>query len=571
MTNKKKRSKCKAPQRKSTRKCKRTQKYGGEHYDDDSIEGNNTALIDSTVEKGKPVVASSVDASIASTVEQGKPVVASSVDASIASTVEQGKPVVASSVDASIASTVEQWKPVVASSVDASIASTVEQGKPVVVSSADVSITSSVEQGKPVVASRVDAPDANSVPSINHVASTATVEEGTLAASSVQVSDASSMSSASTASTITSAVEKGKAIASSEKVLDALTTSLNINIDASVSTVEQGIHSAASSENMNDASCAYPIDVPTPVMLSTPSLTQEKLTSTPSCRGNTPENVLRKSCLKKPLNLQLELELAEQELAASFAAESAHQPEPTLDFPDSVITVDQQIVKEINFLKEDFQSYDDDLLILCGLHDLYHISPYGFECFRQIFDGVYQHVVVSACFNEECYGFEKERNRERERVTQVLIDEKQKREALHQLLLKEQMKNKKLSTDCDTLQQQLFQKAQQQKISNDLIQNDNTYRRAVQRLEEVIQDLEKERVDNLEQLKRQKDEIMVIRENMSDLMTENTVLKNAAKQKKQQFLNSDTQTDILEQCYSVRVQTEGCAEDVQAIVVMIKS
>ena len=54
----------------------------------------------------------------------------------------------------------------------------------------------------------------------------------------------------------------------------------------------------------------------------------------------------------------------------------------------------------------------------------------------------------------------------------------------------------------------------------------------MQRLEEKIQDLESERVDSLGEMERQREEIDVIRENMSNLMNENTVLKNDAKQKK---------------------------------------
>ena len=470
MANKKKRSKCKAPQRRSTRERKQTEKYGGEYYDEHECHD-------------------------------------------IASTDEQGKPAPAKSS------------------------------------------------------------------SINPVAPNATVEQGSLTvASSVQVSDSNSTPPTSTASTIISAVEKGNSIASSEQVLDAISTPSNIIINAAVSTVKQGICSAACSETMNDASCANPIDVPTPMMLSTPSMAEEKSTPTHSCRENTPETVLRKSCVKKPLNLQLELELAEEELAASFVADSILQPVSNPDYPDSVNAVNRDIVKEINSEKEDLEDLedllidDDDFLTLCGFSDLYHISPYGSECFRQIFDGVYNHVVISACFDiedaakpgEKCVDkSEKARKREKETVTHVLMEAEQKREELHQLLLKEQMKNKKLAADCDALHQQLFQKTQYLKVADDRIkqlQNDNEYRRVVQRLEEKIQDLESERVDSLGEIVRQREEIDVIRENMSNLMNENTVLKNAVKQKKQQYLNSDTQTDFPKQCFSISVQTEECAD-----------
>ena len=59
MANKKKRSKPKAPQRKSTRQCIRTDKYGGEYYDEHSM---NTSVA-SPVGQGQPVAASSNDAS----------------------------------------------------------------------------------------------------------------------------------------------------------------------------------------------------------------------------------------------------------------------------------------------------------------------------------------------------------------------------------------------------------------------------------------------------------------------------------------------------------------------------
>ena len=42
-------------------------------------------------------------------------------------------------------------------------------------------------------------------------------------------------------------------------------------------------------------------------------------------------------------------------------------------------------MKEIHFVKEDLKTYgDDDFRILCGFSDLYHASPYGFECLEQL-------------------------------------------------------------------------------------------------------------------------------------------------------------------------------------------
>ena len=114
----------------------------------------------------------------------------------------------------------------------------------------------------------------------------------------------------------------------------------------------------------------------------------------------------------------------------------------------------------------------------------------------------------------------------------------------------------------------MFQRAQQQKIAEDQIRqlrSDNNYRKEVLRLEQRIQDLEKEKADLSLNLDRQRDEINVIRENQSDLMTENTVLKNAAKVKKQEFSESDTQTECSVHCSDISVQTDF-VDDVQVEV-----
>ena len=64
------------------------------------------------------------------------------------------------------------------------------------------------------------------------------------------------------------------------------------------------------------------------------------------------------------------------------------------------------------------------------------------------------------------------------------------------------------------LQKQLFERAQEQKIAEDQIKqlrNDSNYRKEVQRLEQTIQDLEKDKSDLVANRDRQKDEMNLIR------------------------------------------------------------
>ena len=425
--------------------------------------------------------------------------------------------------------------------------------------------TTADEQGIPLVAPSVQVPDtttlsASITPTVekdessasseevstlsnNIAASTSTVERGTHSVdSSVQVTDASPMLNASSdqvsptnnttirASTITSTptVEKGVPISSSVEV------SIPSNIiTASASTVEHGTHDIASSEN---ASFEKPIDIQTPQTLSTPFVSQE----------DTDLTHLRS--LRKPLNLQLELELAEfvQELADSV------QDKSNLDFPKSVAAVDQQIVKEIHFVKEDPITNDEDLLALCALHDLYYISPYGHDCVEQIFDGVYEHVDILACYN-------KKDTEQTSKKPEEKCEETQKIDELQKLYLEEKNMTEKLSSEIDLLHKQLFQKCEKLKISENQVkqlQNTDTYRREVQRLESVVEKMEKEKSELVEKLESQSRKIDMFQGNLSDMRTENTVLKNTAKQQKMQnYSNSDTQTDHVLPKSDLGVQT----------------
>ena len=59
--------------------------------------------------------------------------------------------------------------------------------------------------------------------------------------------------------------------------------------------------------------------------------------------------------------------------------------------------------------------------------------------------------------------------------------------------------------------------------------------------ENVLEETEKEKYELMENLATQSKKIDLMQGDLSDLRTENTVLKNAAKQQKQ-YLHSDTQT-----------------------------
>ena len=128
--------------------------------------------------------------------------------------------------------------------------------------------------------------------------------------------------------------------------------------------------------------------------------------------------------------------------------------------------------------------------------DLYYISPYGHDCLEQIFDGVYRHVDVSACFK-------KKDTEQTSKQPEGKCEEIQKIDELQKLYLEEKFMKEKLSGEIDILHKQLFQKCEKLKISEDQVkqlQNNNTFRREVERLESVVEKMEMEKSELIEKL-----------------------------------------------------------------------
>ena len=300
--------------------------------------------------------------------------------------------------------------------------------------------------------------------------------------------------------------------------------------------------------------------IPTPVTVCT----QEIAESTPSSVNNTvpvadrctaggmvdlltPVRVVRRT---KSMSLKEELELAESFHYPSFSDEEK-QISGNQTSPKSVIKEDTTTTRleETNsddnqkssseedaatfYQKNSYESSEEDAELLLGcsinsillrnVYDLYEVSSF-------MKDVVVAEIIRELVLDPDCPG-QKFVVRECERVGAEAV---KKLNDLQQLYKEEKQRGEKLTTENESLQKQLFQRAQQQKIADDQIRqlrSDNNYRKEVLRLEQRIQDLEKEKADLSLNLDRQRDEINVIRENQSDLMTENTVLKNAAKVK----------------------------------------
>ena len=95
----------------------------------------------------------------------------------------------------------------------------------------------------------------------------------------------------------------------------------------------------------------------------------------------------------------------------------------------------------------------------------------------------------------------------------------------------------------------MFEKHQQLKIANDKIYQlteKNTYRREVVRLERVLEENEKERSLLIENAGKQNEQLKMTESNLSNFMTENSVLKNKIKQQK--MLIDDIEVQKCAQC-----------------------
>ena len=288
--------------------------------------------------------------------------------------------------------------------------------------------------------------------------------------------------------------------------------------------------------------CAEPNlqDIPTPLnitvtgteldrMPSTPFLSRRKSTSTPSHSHIPAEGSLRKSCMTKPLNLRRELELA-----TSFSKNSEDQPESDV--------VETHNIVEIH---NDSKNSDTDFQTLCAFHDLYHVSPYGITYFEQIFESMCRPVNSSdLCIDLTSREQEKQSNRDLPEPGEQL-ELTSKIEQLEKLYLEEKRTRERITNERDLLHKQLFQKCEKLKISEDQVkqlQDSNRYRGEVLRLEKLVEEMEREMLDLAENLEKERKDMETIRGNLSNLMTENTVLKNTAKQQKREHCSTDSQT-----------------------------
>ena len=272
----------------------------------------------------------------------------------------------------------------------------------------------------------------------------------------------------------------------------------------------------------------------------------------------------------RPLNLRLEIE----------EATSPSQPSPLVTnvphvLPKSVMVVDSRFVGEIHFQLDEGDDtapvhdevddtapvHDENLAFLSDIYELYYGYGYGaVPDDEEDMEGGGVEVGVGVKVRAEVGKANVKSLKSRK-----LVAFKQKVEELQQLLLVEQLKNKKISHEFDVLHKELFQRAQKQKIledENGQLRNGNSYRIEVERLQDIIHGLEREKFDCIENLKKQEGEMDMMRSSLSDFITENTVLKNAAKQKRQEFASSDTQTEYPErqELVSCDTQTEFSKE-----------
>ena len=297
-------------------------------------------------------------------------------------------------------------------------------------------------------------------------------------------------------------------------------------------------------------------------------------TSTPSIISETtlPIEYRARKLELNETNLKLELE---QAVLLPCNSEENEEPEFNLStFPESVVRVDPRFVKDIKFVNDLEGDIDDESQTLFNLYMLWKQKE---TCFNLILPSamladtvVYTEIGVDVSLDPVSLAVDPRadeliteqsdpasKDSEMDRLLAVLAVEEMKRNELQQLLSNEKQRNDHKSKECELLQTQLFKKTQELKIADariDQLQNNNAYRKEVIRLEQIVQDMEEERMDLIENLKKQSEEINVIRENLSDVMTENMVLKNTAKV---QCSHSEMQTENIRKHFSdLGVQTD---------------
>ena len=250
-------------------------------------------------------------------------------------------------------------------------------------------------------------------------------------------------------------------------------------------------------------------------------------------------------------------------------------------FPASVVDVDLNMVKEIHFDKsrQSDVSKQRDVLemlqILNNFDDLYHAGMIE-NLFRQgepVIDGppiggvcAYERVVekteveVIKATNPN----DADRNYAGVEMEPPKVDEN---DVALLTAREDSCKIQMLTVECGRLQKQLFEKQQELKVANNRIsqlEDFNSYRKEVVRLEGILDQTERETEHLNAELEKLREELRITQSGLSDFITENTVLKNQMKQQKQTITDSGTQTTAkIKQC-------DKCVENVSLIDELIK-
>ena len=278
----------------------------------------------------------------------------------------------------------------------------------------------------------------------------------------------------------------------------------------------------------------------------------------------------------------------ELELATSFSS-LENQPRSNLVgnmFPTSVADIDPGVVKEIHFelektSPENIDDNDEPFLSFRNIQDLYEISDHCrknnvvrelqelIEIREELVESIAEHGIIivdghwkrgidqNEAYLELLEAVQLEK-RKREEISIALENEIQEREKLGQLFHNEKLKNEKLS---DQLLER-FQLQKKAEMEIEQLRDDSSYRREVVRMEKVIEGLEAEKVDMIELLEKQNEEIEVVRNSLSHFMTENTVLKNRAKQQKTESKQDTNNPKLL--CSDCGIRTDKDGFDAQA-------
>ena len=270
-------------------------------------------------------------------------------------------------------------------------------------------------------------------------------------------------------------------------------------------------------------------------------------------------------CLKRELELAMSMDVENIE----NNLEEGNVPNT---FPESVVRANCNIVKEIHFDRKPLghlreEDSTGDFLELMNIYDLYEVTSFCRQnTVKREFEDLVQtqEAWVFRCNMESRNQAEQEMlqlEKHREGMAQVLKAVEKEKEEIKQLLAREKLKNEKLLSLCEQLQKQMAEKYQQQKKSDDEIKqlrSTNTYRQEVIRLEKFIENLETEKSEMRENLMKQREEIDMVRESLSNFITENTLLKNDAKLRKKELMNSLTVADIQEVSFSdIGMQTDS--------------